>query len=126
MFHEISELRLAQADGSLPTAVAAGSAPGESGVFVYGARFHGGGHISATPRLHHICFHVVPGSHFDCRIADQVLSHKPSRGCVAICPSGADYAAARRKAALSPIATTLNSYSTMPTPKTRNIRPAVP
>jgi AraC family transcriptional regulator len=93
MFHEISELRLAQADGSLPTAVAAGSAPGESGVFVYGARFHGGGHISATPRLHHICFHVVPGSHFDCRIADQVLSHKPSRGCVAICPSGADYAA---------------------------------
>ena len=93
MFHEICELRLAQADGSLPTAVAAGSAPGESGVFVYGARFHGGGHISATPRLHHICFHVVPGSHFDCRIADQVLSHKPSRGCVAICPSGADYAA---------------------------------
>ena len=93
MLQEISELRLAQADGSLPTIGAAGSAPGESGVFVFSPRFHGGAHVSATPRLHHICFHVVPGSHFDCRIADQVLSHKPSRGCVAICPSGADYAA---------------------------------
>jgi AraC family transcriptional regulator len=93
MFQEIPELRLAQADGGLPTAVAAGSAPGESGVLVFGTRFHGGGHVSATPRLHHICFHVVPSSHLDCRIADQTLSHRPSQGCLAICPSGADYAA---------------------------------
>jgi AraC family transcriptional regulator len=93
MFQEISELRLAQADGGLPTALAAGSAPSESGVFVFSARFNGGGHISGTPRLHHICFHVFPSAHLDCRHADQVLSHKPSRGCVAICPSGADYAA---------------------------------
>jgi AraC family transcriptional regulator len=93
MFQEISELRLTQADGSLPTALATGSAPGESGVFVFGVRFHGGGHLSATARLHHICFPVSPSARFDCRIADQVLSHKPSRGCVAICPSGADYTA---------------------------------
>jgi AraC family transcriptional regulator len=93
MFHEIAELRLAQADGSLPTAVAAGSAPGESGVFVFGVRFHGGGHVSATARLHHICFQVTPCAHIDCRIADETLSHRPSRGCVAICPSGADYSA---------------------------------
>src|SRR6516162_6158842 len=93
MFQEISELRLAQADGGLPTVVAAGSAPGESGVFVFSARFHGGGHVSATPRLHHICFHLTPSAHIDSRIAGQALSHKPSRGSLAICPAGADYAA---------------------------------
>jgi AraC family transcriptional regulator len=93
MFQEISELRLAQADGGLPTVVAAGSAPGESGVFVFNARFHGGGHVSATPRLHHICFHLTPSAYIDSRIAGQALSHKPSRGSLAICPAGADYAA---------------------------------
>ena len=93
MFQQVSELRLTQADGSLPTALAAGSAPGESGVFVFGVRFDGGGHISATAQLHHICFHMFASAQFDCRIADRVLSHTPSRGCVAICPSGADYTA---------------------------------
>ena len=90
MFQEIPELRLIQADGSLPTVIAAGSAPGESGVFVFSTRFHGGGHVSATPRLHHICFHVIPGAHIDSRLAGRALSYKPSRGCLAICPSGAD------------------------------------
>jgi AraC family transcriptional regulator len=93
MLREIPELRFAQADGSLPTAIAAGSAPGESGVLVFATQFRGGGHVSATPRLHHICFHVIPSTYIECRIADQMLSHKPSRGCFAICPSGADYAA---------------------------------
>ena len=51
LFQEISELRLAQADGGLPTVVAAGSTPGESGVFVFSPRFHGGAHVSATPML---------------------------------------------------------------------------
>jgi len=74
MFQEISELRLAQADGGLPTVVAAGSAPGESGVFVFGPRFHGGAHVSATPRLHHICFLLTPCAHVYSRIADQALS----------------------------------------------------
>jgi AraC family transcriptional regulator len=90
MLQEISELCLAQAGGSLPTALAGGGAPSESGVFVFSARFHGGGHLSATPRLHDICFHVFPSVHLDCRIADQVLSHSPSRGCFAICPYAAD------------------------------------
>jgi len=93
MFQAISELRLAQADGGLPTAVAAGSAPGESGVFVVNARFHGGGHVSATPRRHHICFSLTSNAPFDCRIADRALAHKPSPGNLAICPAGADYAA---------------------------------
>jgi hypothetical protein len=58
----------------------------------FGTRFHSL-HVSATPRLHHIYFLVTPCVHIDCRIADRTLSHKPSRGCLAICPSGADYAA---------------------------------
>ena len=86
MFQEISELRLAQADGGLPTVVAAGSAPGESGVFVFGPRFHGGAHGSATPRLHHICFLLTPCAHVYSRIADQALSYEPPRGSLAICP----------------------------------------
>jgi hypothetical protein len=59
MSQEISELHMAQADGSLPTVAAAGSAPGESVVFVFSARFHDGGNVSATPRLHHVCFHLT-------------------------------------------------------------------
>jgi AraC family transcriptional regulator len=93
MFPEISELRSVQADGGLPTVVAAGSAPGESGVFVFRVRFHGGSHVSATPRLHHVFFHMTPSAHVDCRMAGRALSHKPSRGALAICPAGADYAA---------------------------------
>jgi AraC family transcriptional regulator len=93
MFQKISEVRLAQADGGLPTAVAAGSAPGESGVFVFSAHFRGGGHISATPRRHHICFCLAADAPFDCRIADRALLHEPSPGNLAICPAGADYAA---------------------------------
>jgi AraC family transcriptional regulator len=93
MFQQIPELRLMQADGSLPIALAAGSAPGESGVFVFGVRFQGGGHLSATARQHHICFPLFPTVRYDCRIADRVLSHKPSQGCIAICPAGADYSA---------------------------------
>jgi AraC family transcriptional regulator len=93
MFQEISELRLAQADGGLPTVVAAGSAPGESGVFVFSPRFHGAAHVSATPRLHHICFLLTPCAHVYSRIADQALSYEPPRGSLAISPAGADYSA---------------------------------
>ena len=46
MFHEISELHMVQADGAAPTPLAAGSAPGESGVFVFKQRFERGGHVS--------------------------------------------------------------------------------
>jgi AraC family transcriptional regulator len=93
MFDEISELRLAQADGGLPTVVAAGTAPGESGIFVFRGRFDGGVHVSATPRLHYVGLSLTPCAHLNCRIAGQVLSHKPSRGSLTICPAGADYAA---------------------------------
>jgi AraC family transcriptional regulator len=93
MFKEVAELCLAQGDGGLPTAVAAGSAPGESGVFVFRARFQGSMHVSATPRRHHICFQLNPLSRFDCRLAGQKMQHQPDPGSFAISPVGADYAA---------------------------------
>jgi AraC family transcriptional regulator len=93
MFKEVAELCLAQGDGGLPTVLAAGSAPGERGVFVFSPRFHGGAHVSATPRLHHICFLLTPCAHVCSRIADQALSYEPPRGSLAICPAGADYSA---------------------------------
>jgi AraC family transcriptional regulator len=91
MFDEASELCFAQEDGGLPTTFCAGSAPGESGVFVLNARFHGGMHFSAKPRRHHIFFQVSEQAHFECRIADRALSHEPQAGSLAICPTGADY-----------------------------------
>src|SRR6516162_3112691 len=93
MFDEASELCLAQQDGGPPTTLGAGSAPGESGVFVLNAWFQGGMHCSAKPRRHHIFFQVSEQAHFDCRIADRTLSHEPQAGSLAICPAGADYVA---------------------------------
>ena len=93
MFDETSELCIAQDDGRLPTTLGAGSAPGESGVFVLNARFQGGMHFSAKPRRHHIFFQVSEQAHFECRIADRTLSHEPRAGSLAICPTGADYVA---------------------------------
>jgi hypothetical protein len=91
MFKEVSELCLAQGDGGLPTAVAFGTAPGESGIFLLRAQFQGGMHVSATPRRHHVCFQLTPLSRFDSHIADQALSHSPAAGSLSICPAGADY-----------------------------------
>jgi AraC family transcriptional regulator len=93
MFDVTSELCFAQGDGGLPTTLGAGSAPGESGVFVLNARFQGGMHFSAKPRRHHIFFQVSDQAHFECRIADRALSHDPPTGSLAICPTGADYCA---------------------------------
>ena len=93
MFDEASELCFAQGDGRLPTTLGAGSAPGESGVFVLKARFHGGMHFSAKPRRHHIFFQVSEQAHFECRISHRTLSHEPQPGSLAICPAGADYCA---------------------------------
>jgi AraC family transcriptional regulator len=93
MLMEASEFRLAQEDGGLPTTLGAGSAPGESGVFVLNARFQGGMHFSGKPRRHHIFFQVSEQAHFECRIADRTLSHQPPTGSLAICPTGADYVA---------------------------------
>jgi AraC family transcriptional regulator len=90
----IGELCLAQEDGGLPATVAAGSAPGESGVSVFKVRFQGGMHLAATLRQHLICFQQMAGRlRFECRMADRMLSHEPPPGSLAICPAGIDCSA---------------------------------
>jgi AraC family transcriptional regulator len=84
---------LTQQDGGLPTTLAAGRAPGESGVSVLGLRFRGSVHFSATSRQHLVWFQTSPRVRFECRIADQALRHEPPTGSLAICPAGADCAA---------------------------------
>jgi AraC family transcriptional regulator len=87
------EFYLAQEDGGSPTTLAAGSAPGESGVSVFSLRFRGGAHFSATLRQHLVWFHLSSQVPFECRIAGRALRHEVSAGSVAICPAGIDSAA---------------------------------
>jgi AraC family transcriptional regulator len=93
MLEEISEVSMTHDDGGSPIMLGAGSAPGESGVFVVCTSCKGGMHVSATARRHHVFFNLSDQSHFECRIADRSLSHEPRRGSLAICPAGSDYAA---------------------------------
>src|SRR5258706_15040911 len=71
------DLYLAQEDGGLPTTLAGGSAPGESGVSVLSMRFQGGAHLSATMRQHIVCFQMAHQLPFECRMAGRGLPHKP-------------------------------------------------
>jgi AraC family transcriptional regulator len=86
------ELCLAQEDGTLPTTLAAGSAPGESGVSIHCVRFRGGVHLRGTLHRHLVCFQSAQ-ARFDCRIGDRCLRHDPPAGSLAICPAGVDCAA---------------------------------
>jgi AraC family transcriptional regulator len=83
---------LAQRDGGLPTTLATGSAPGESGVRVLSQRFEGGLHASGTPRQHHVCFQMSP-LRIERRMAGRALRHAAREGGLAICPAGVDFAA---------------------------------
>jgi AraC family transcriptional regulator len=87
---ELGELSLAQQDGGLPATLAAGSAPGESGVSVLSMRFRGGAHISATSRQHLIWFQMSPPVRFECRIAGRARRNEAPTGSLAICPAGID------------------------------------
>jgi hypothetical protein len=91
MLEEISEVSMTQEDGDSPIMLGAGSAPGESGVFVVRASCKGGMHVSATARRHHVFFTLSDQSRFECRIAGRSLSHIPRCGTLAICHSGSDY-----------------------------------
>lgn len=82
------ELRLAQADGGLPTTLAAGSAPGESGVSVLRVRFRGGAHFNVIARQHLVCF--VSRVRIQCRMAGRTFRHDAPAGSLAICPAGID------------------------------------
>ena len=88
MMIESGAFYLAQEDGGLPTTLAAGRAPGESGVSVFSLRFRGGMHFSATTQQHLIWF--ASPVRIDCRIAGRTLRHEAPAGSLAICPAGID------------------------------------
>lgn len=85
------ELRMAQEDGKPPTTLAAGSAPGESGVSVLGVRFRDGAHIDVKAGQHLVCF--VSQVHIECRMAGCANAEHVPTGSLAICPAGIDAAA---------------------------------
>lgn len=89
---ELNNIYLAQEDGSLPTTVAEGSAPGESGVSILSIRFRGGAHFNATPKQH-LVWLSMSHARFDCRIGGRSLTHEAPAGSLAICPAGIDAAA---------------------------------
>lgn len=92
MMTRLVELALAQEDGNPPTTLAAGSAPGESGLSIRFVRFHDGLHLSGTVQQHFICFQLAQTC-FDCRIGGGTLRHEPPAGSLAICPAGIDCSA---------------------------------
>jgi AraC family transcriptional regulator len=87
----VAGFNLTQGDGGLPATLAAGSAPGESGVSVLSLRFDGGVHFSATTQQHLVWF--VSPVRIDCRMVDRTLRHEAPAGSLAICPAGIDSAA---------------------------------
>jgi len=90
---DIGALRLAQQDGGAPTTLAAGSAPGESGVSVLNFRFDGGMHLLATgARCHCICFQMSQ-VRVEKRMAGRVAHYEHRAGSLTITPSGCDIAA---------------------------------
>lgn len=93
----LGDLALAQPDGSDPTTMVAGSAPGESGVAIYRLWFQGGIHFRATPRQHLVCFQISPMVRLDCRMAGRTLRHEAPAGSLAICPAGIDCGADAEK-----------------------------
>jgi AraC family transcriptional regulator len=65
----IGDLYLGQEDRASPTTLAAGSAPGESGVFVLSLRYLDGVHAAGTSRKHVDCFHMSPPVRFEFHMA---------------------------------------------------------
>jgi AraC family transcriptional regulator len=91
MISDIGEVFSAQRDGSPPTILAGGRAPGESGVSVVSLRYRGSAHFSACLRQHLIAF--VSKTQIKCRLAGRALYHKAHEGSLAICPAGLDTSA---------------------------------
>jgi AraC family transcriptional regulator len=89
----IGKIALAQEDGELPTTLAAGSAPGESGVSVLRLRFQDGAHFNGTAEHHLIFFQISPRMHFECRFDGRPIGHEPPAGRLAIAPVGIDFVA---------------------------------
>ena len=89
---DIGALHMAQQDGGAPTTLAAGSAPGESGVSVLSVRFDGGMHLRATARCHCICFQLSQ-VRVEKRMADRVVCVERRAGSLSIYPAGVECAA---------------------------------
>jgi AraC family transcriptional regulator len=89
---DIGALHMEQQDGGAPTTLAAGSAPGESGVSVLSVRFDGGMHLRATPRCHCICFQMSSGR-VEKRMGGGVVYVERRAGTLSINPAGVDCAA---------------------------------
>ena len=89
---DVGALRMAQQDGGAPTTLAAGSAPGESGVSILNFRFDGGMHLLATPRCHCICFEMSQ-VRVEKRMAGRIAHNERPVGSLTINPAGYDFAA---------------------------------
>ena len=89
---DIGALRMAQQDGGAPTTLAAGSAPGESGVSILNFRFDGGMHLLATPHCHCICFEMSQ-VRVEKRMAGRIAHYERPVGSLTINPAGYDFAA---------------------------------
>jgi len=90
---EIDTLRMEQHGGGAPTTLAAGRAPGESGVSVLSVRFDGGMHLLATgARCHCICFQMSQ-VRVAKRMVGRVAHYEHRAGSLTITPSGCDIAA---------------------------------
>ena len=85
----LGALDVAQEDAGLPTVLANGSAPGESGVSILSVRFTGGMHFTAMPQCHCVCFQM-PQLRIERRMAGRALRHEAPAGSLAICPAGLD------------------------------------
>jgi AraC family transcriptional regulator len=89
---DIGALHMAQQDGGAPATLAAGSAPGESGVSILNFRFDGGMHLLATPRCHCICFEMSQ-VRVEKRMAGRIAHYERPVGSLTINPAGYDFAA---------------------------------
>ena len=72
---------LAEENGGLPLTLAAGSAPGESGVSVLMVKFRDGIHFTATPRQHLIWFQLSD-VRIECRRAGRKLTQDVRQKCL--------------------------------------------
>ena len=85
------EFHAAHVNGEPPATLVAGSAPGESGVFIVSARYDRRMHFQFSPSWHTICFQMSP-ARIERRVAGRVLCHEPPVGSLAIGPAGIDCA----------------------------------
>jgi len=88
MLTDIGDISSAQKDGSPPTILASGQAPGDSSVSIASLYFQGGAHFHGFLRQHVVSF--ISRARISCRIARRALCHEAHEGSLAICPAGVD------------------------------------